>query len=143
MGKLILLVDDDRLPTMRFYIKALTQEGYTVEHRFDPDGALEFIAQAGPEIAIIILDIMMPPGDAYKEEDTNEGLKAGLLLGRDISRRCPQKPIIVLTNVRNPDTLSAFSKIPLARIVQKTECSPFELVELVNDTFAQTGERPT
>jgi DNA-binding response OmpR family regulator len=129
-----LLVDDDRLP-MQFYVKALKQKGFRVEHYLEPDSALSFVEEKSSEISAIILDIMMPPGKAYKNEDTNEGLRTGLYLFSDIRKHCPHVPVIILTNVKNPITLAEFTGQPLVKVVQKMECPPFELTELVGETL--------
>ncbi len=130
MEKLVLLIDDNRLP-MDYYVKALRQEGFKVQHCLGTDAALNFVETEGSEIAVIVLDIMLPPGKTYKDEDTNEGLRTGVFLLEDIRKYCPKKPVVVLTNVTNPSTLNEFENLPLVRIVQKKDCPPFELAELV------------
>lgn len=131
MEKLVLLIDDDKLP-MQFYIKALEQKGYKVKHCLEPDTALDFVRKKGSQIAAIILDIMLPPGKTYKNVDTNEGLRTGLFLLRDLRMCCPDVPIAVLTNVKNPETLSEFGGESLVTVVQKMKCPPFELAELTS-----------
>lgn len=127
MERLVLLVDDDRLP-MRFYIKAIEQKGYVVKHCLEPESALYFARKNASEIKAIVLDIMMPPG---RYEDTNEGLKTGVFLLPDLRKHCPDIPVVVLTNVRNPSTLAEFKGKPMLQVVQKMDCPPFELAELV------------
>ena len=130
MERLVLLVDDDKLP-MKFYVKALQQKGFKVKQCLEPDSTLGFVEKKASQIDAIILDIMMPSGEVYKHEDTNEGLKTGVFLLKDIRRYCPSTPIVVLTNVKNPNTLNEFKGKPLLRVVQKMEYPPFELVDLV------------
>ena len=134
MEKLLLLVDDDKLP-MQFYVKALNDKGFKVERCFEPDGALGFVEEKGSQISAIILDIMMPPGKAYKNEDTHEGLRTGVYLLRDIRKHCAHVPVIVLTNVKNPKTLDEFKGKPSVKVVQKMEYPPFELAGLIDETL--------
>jgi DNA-binding response OmpR family regulator len=129
MEKLLLLVDDDRMP-MQFYVKALEKQGFNVRHCLTSDEALEYAEKEKGNIAGIILDIMLPPG-RYK--NTNEGLRTGVPLLEDLRRYCADTPVIVLTNVRNPKTLDEFKGKPLVIVVQKMECPPFELAKLVED----------
>jgi CheY-like chemotaxis protein len=132
MKELILLVDDDRLP-MKFYVKALLQKDFEVEHCLEPDSALAFARKKTTKIALIIMDIMMPPGETYRYKDTKEGLITGTFLFKDLRKEdcCPNTPIVVLTNVRNPETLDKFNNQGLVKLVQKMQCPPFELVEIV------------
>lgn len=131
MEKLVLLVDDDNLP-MQYYVKALKQKGFKVEHCLEPDSALDFVKKRGEEIVAIILDIMLPPGKTYQDKDTNQGLKTGVFLLEDLRKYCPNIPVVVLTNVRNPNTLDEFKDKPLVKLAQKMDYPPFELSDLVN-----------
>jgi DNA-binding NtrC family response regulator len=128
MGKIVLLIDDDNLP-MKFYIKALEESGFTVKRFLGPDDVLDFMEKNAAEIGVVVLDIMMPPGKRYKDENTKEGLRTGVFLFKDIRRMYPNIPVIVLTNVKNPETLCEF---PKDQLIQKMNCPPFTLVELVD-----------
>lgn len=139
MKKLVLLVEDDRLP-MQFYVKALDQKGFKVKQFVEPDGALNFVRDKGSQISAIILDIMMPPG-RYGPECTNEGLKTGVFLLKDLREKCPNVPVVVLTNVENPKTFEKFQEGPLLRVMQKMDCPPFELVDLLNRMLADGKEK--
>jgi len=132
MGKLILLIDDDKLP-MLYYVKALEEMDFKVKQCYDPDSAIEFAKSHGSNIAAILLDVMMPPGKAYRNVNTNEGLRTGVFLFDDLRKHCPRVPVVVLTNVRNPETLSSFKEGALLKIAQKTDWPPFELTELVQE----------
>lgn len=127
MEELVLLIDDDKLP-MQFYVKALQKKGFKVKQCLKPDSALAFAQEKKGEIDAIIFDIMLPPG-RYKK--TNEGLRTGVFLLPDLRKHCPDIPIVVLTNVKNPSTLDEFKGKPLLKVVQKMECPPFELASLV------------
>jgi CheY-like chemotaxis protein len=131
MGKTVLLVDDDRLP-MEYYVRALEQKGFEVKQCFEPDNALELAAKECSEICAIVLDIMMPPGKKYDDVDTHQGLITGLFLLDDLRRHCPDTPVVVLTNVRNPKTLDKLKGKPLVEVVQKMDYPPFEFAELVD-----------
>jgi CheY-like chemotaxis protein len=116
---------------MSYYCKALQQRGYAVKHCLDPDSALEYAKSNRFRIGIIILDIMMPPGEAYSHKDTNEGLLTGVFLFDDLRKYCEDVPVVVLTNVRNAATLNNLSGKSGTMVLQKKDCPPFELAELV------------
>ena len=122
----VLLIDEDEYPLI-FYKQQLVEEGFNVIQCFSVDCALQAVANTNPDI--IILDCMMPAGDQYRDEDTQEGLRTGVLLYRDLRKICPDTPIIVLTNVAEQETLEQFQGDPLVRIKAKLDCPPAELAE--------------
>lgn len=144
--KTVLLIDDDRLP-MQYYVRALQQRGFEVKQCYDPDTTLEFIKKKQPKLAAIVLDIMMLPGKEYQDKNTDEGLKTGVFLYDDLRTLCPNVPVVVLTNVSNPETLQHFQEGPGLKVVQKLDYPPFMLAELVSDMvkavkkYSATGER--
>lgn len=129
--KLVLLIDDEQLP-MRYYVRALERACFRVERVRNPDDALDFVRTRGDEIGAIVLDIMMCPGRAYGELDTNEGLNTGVFLYRDIVRLLPYVPVVVLTNISDKETLRLFPHVRNIEIAQKLDLPPAELPELVN-----------
>jgi len=126
----VLLIDDNILP-MRYYIWALEEKGFEVIQLYGTDATFKFLEEKKPNPVAIILDIMMLPGKKYQDKDTNGGLKTGLLLYEDLRKLYPSIPIIVLTNVSDPKILNTFSEVPRLRLVQKLDYPPFELTELV------------
>jgi CheY-like chemotaxis protein len=142
MENFVLLIDDDVFP-MQYHVEAMKKCGLAVCQCTEPDSAIDTLARKGPQILAIILDIMMPTGKTYEKQDTNEGMKTGVFLLRDIKARWPHIPVIVLTNVMNPGTL-AECKAELKdydSLMQKMDCPPFELVCLIERARRQ-HERP-
>lgn len=134
MRELILLVDDNILP-MQFYVKALQDAGFEVKQCLNPDEALEFTKKEKSRIKAIILDIMMPHGKTYNSKETNGGLKTGTLLYDSLKTLCPSTPIIVLTIVNKPEKLKKFHDIGID-VEQKVSCPPFKLVEIVRSVLS-------
>ena len=135
----ILLIDDEKLP-MNYYIRAFKLRNFDVKQFYDPDSAMEYIQQKKPQIKAIILDIMMLPGKKYTNEDTDNGLRTGVLLYKDLRTYYPDTPLIFLTNVSRPyipalpnETISTFD------IVQKIDYPPFELVARIEKMIAATA----
>jgi CheY-like chemotaxis protein len=49
------------------------------------------------DIALVVLDIIMPPLDAYTLEETNGGTRTGLRLLEDIRREFPRVPLVIVS----------------------------------------------
>lgn len=132
----VLLIDNDKLP-MRYYERRLEQIGFRVEFFKRPDPALEFARNNPGRISAIVMGILLSPGNAYRDKDTREGLETGVFLYPDLRDICPDIPIIVLTDVKDPETLGKFPKNgPRFRLLQKLECPPFKLAELVSEMLS-------
>ncbi len=134
----VLLIDDDTLP-MKYYVDYLKRRELTVKHLKSPDDALDYARRNADKIDLILLDIMLPPG-TYGDEQTQQGLKTGVFLLVDLRKVCPNTPVVVLTNVRNPATLSAFGEGPLLKIAKKREYPPKELASLVEKMISKTQD---
>ena len=132
MNPIVLLIDDDKL-VMQFYVRALQMEKFVVRHCLGPDEAFAFIEQERPQLVAAIVDIMMLPQKRYQDVDTDNGLKTGLFVCRDLRAQYPDIPIIVLTNVSNQVTLHNFSEGPLLKVAQKLDLTPFDLARLIHE----------
>ncbi len=130
--KRILIVDDDKLP-IQYYIRSLEKSNFEVKHFIRPDDAFAYIDNEQPHIDGILLDIMLPPGEKYKDEDTNQGLKTGSFVLRDLRGYSDYSnvPVIILTNVRNPTTLREFEESDLLKIAFKPQYPPTKLAGLL------------
>jgi CheY-like chemotaxis protein len=138
---LVLVIDDNQLPTV-YYVRDLEQQGFEVKHFFEPDTALAFAKKERAGIVAVLLDIMMPPGKKYQQQDTNEGLRTGVLLYPDLRRLLPDVPVIVLTNVTDEQTLGQFREGPLLKVAQKLDYPPFELAQLVSEVVQNSRGHP-
>jgi len=138
---LLLMIEDEKMP-MRLYLRALEKVDYEVKQCAGPDSALDFAKRNADDISAILLDIMMAPGEAYKHEDTQEGLKTGIFLYRDLKELMPHVPIILLTNVTNQETLAEFPEGPLLAVAQKLDYPPLALERLVAQKIREARETP-
>lgn len=132
--KRILMIDDDKLP-MQYYIRRLEKNNFEVKHFVKPDDAFEYLDNEQPHIDGVILDIMLPPGEKYKDEQTNQGLRTGFFVLKDLRNYQPYSniPVVILTNVRNPKTLAEFGKSELLSIAFKPDYPPKKLVHLLEE----------
>jgi DNA-binding response OmpR family regulator len=124
---LILLIDDDHTPT-KYYVRRLEKDGYDVRHALNVDNALEEFRSLGESISLIILDIMMPPGEAFREAETDHGLKTGFLLFEVIRKHLPTVPVIILTNQLDEAVRTKIRIDDFTRILRKINCTPGDLL---------------
>jgi DNA-binding NarL/FixJ family response regulator len=135
------MIDDDTL-AMRYYVDYLNHAGFTVALFGEPDDAVAYMGANSAKIDVVILDIMLPPGK-YGREATNEGLRTGVYLYREIRVLCPGAPVLVLTNVRNPKTLAEFEEGPLLKVVRKRGYPPREVAELIRAMVESPRDKGT
>lgn len=136
--KRILMIDDDKLP-MEYYIRGLEKNNFEVKYFERPDDAFAYFDKGHPRIDGIILDIMLPPGEKYKDKETAQGLRTGIFVWRDLREKYKDylsTPIIVLTNVRNPKTLAEFTESSILKIAFKPDYSPKKLIELLEEMLS-------
>lgn len=136
----VMLVDDECCPGQKepngiymwYYAQALRDADFEVTEVISPDDALLEMAAEGASFDLIVLDIMMPPGEAYKEVNTLEGLRTGVFLGRTLQESYPDLPVVVLTNLANPQILNQVKELTNVKATfSKSYCPPFELAREV------------
>ena len=132
----VLLIDEDEYP-LKFYTQQLEEDGFKITQCFSVDCALRALANG--KFDIVILDCMMPTGDNYANEDTQEGLRTDVFLYRDIRKVGGELPIIVLTNVTEQETLEQFQGDSFVRVVGKLDCPPAELVTQIREMLDDSG----
>jgi len=99
MKKTVLFVDDDakRGGSLADFL----QEEYKVLLVDKTGDALKLIREGMNDIDLVILDIMMPPGELGKER-TDNARRTGLVLLREIRNASPKIPVVIFTVVRDP-----------------------------------------
>ncbi len=130
MTQTVLFVDDEVLPA-KLYLRALQESGFKVIHLKSVDEALHFAETAQDRVSVdlLVLDLMMPPGEALKDEETLDGVTTGLVLRGALRKYYPKQPIVFLTNINNPEILQPLEDEPGTRILHKFSYPPFELVD--------------
>ena len=79
----ILFVDDD-MRRMSSFVDMLEWEGYTVLGADTVDKARKLFRNLGKEIDLVILDLMMPPGEGDALEAVDYGRSTGLIFLREV-----------------------------------------------------------
>lgn len=134
----ILLVDDELSMKkdgpngsyMWYYTEAIRESGFEVIEVVGPDSALHKLSSKSLKFDLTIIDIMMPPGKAYANENTLNGLRTGIFLAKTIQEKYPELPILVLTNVLNPDAINQLKQITsVKKTLAKPNYTPFQLVD--------------
>jgi CheY-like chemotaxis protein len=126
----ILIVDEEVSPA-DYYIRNLRSHGIDTTYCSSVDEAYKLIQRRGTDFAVIILDIMMPPETRYKDFDTDEGIQTGTLLFSDVRKELPDVPVIILTNVSNPNIINLIDQSTDIEIYQKMDTVPSALSKIV------------
>jgi CheY-like chemotaxis protein len=114
---------------MDSHVQELRLSGYKVSLLQNVDEALVFFEVNLSNIYLVILDIMMPFGSTFKDDDTKHGLRTGLLVYDRIRKKAPNMPVIILTNVTDEKVVERFRKENKCWFLRKEENLPFELVQ--------------
>lgn len=104
----ILWVDDD-VYFVSHLIGYVRDVGFDVTLVKGPDEALEALSSDGYRIALVILDMMMPPGKSLHELETKGGYATGLALARRVLRDYPGLPILAFSVAADAETMEWFS----------------------------------
>lgn len=129
-AKKILIIDDD-LVIADIYRSKFQIEGYETEVAGDGASALELLRKAPADL--VILDLSLP------------GMNGVEVLKLIRSRRETQAlPVIVFSNTHLTSMVQAAWKAGATKCLSKANCTPREVVDLVNKLFAagRAGEIP-
>jgi DNA-binding NarL/FixJ family response regulator len=113
------------------YPDELKLSGFNIMSEADVDLALEFFEANHERIDLLILDIMMAPGESFEHERTLAGRRTGIFFYERVRRTAPDMPVIVLTVLAREGLVEKFSKEKLCWLYYKREVLPHELVEEV------------
>lgn len=133
---MILFIDDEGR-RMDSYVRELELSKYDVSFQYNVDVSLAFFEKNLPQIDLIILDIMMPPGSSFKDVDTNLGLRTGVRFYEKIRQKAPELPVIILTNVSDEQLAERFREEEKCRFLRKEDYLPFELVQQVDEVISE------
>lgn len=121
--KTILFVEDDPV-ILQAYSPKLKSAGYNVE--LAPDGltAMKLLVQLKPDL--VLLDIMIPKldgNDVLRFVRSTDALKA--------------TPIVILSNASMADLSLEARSLGAESIFLKSQCTPAQLLEAVNQIFTK------
>jgi len=104
----ILWVDDD-IYFISDIVGHVRDLGYDVIVANGPDEALSVFAQRRNEISLVVVDMMMPPGESLPHLETKGGYATGLALARRILRERPGLPVLAFSVVADAPTMEWFN----------------------------------
>lgn len=129
---MILFVDDERR-VMDSYSLELAICGYDVRFETKVDVAIKFFEAHLSEVELLVLDIMMPTGESFKNSSTARGLRTGLPFYKRVRQHAPQLPVVILTNVTDEGIEEYFKKEKHCWFLRKVDFLPFEFAKEVNN----------
>jgi len=116
-NKRVILIDDAAWEHVAGRLKGLfSLQGFELDVYNSSDEFGKFLdsATGSSPADIYVVDVMIPAGDRYKNEETHDGLITGLYLAREIRQRFPLVPIVLWSGT-NLDTydwwLSTWRKV--------------------------------
>lgn len=129
---MILMIDDEKR-TLDSYVQELEYSDFKVKYESSVDEGLKCLEEKAQEIELLILDLMMPYGQAFNEEETGKGLRTGIAFYERVRKTNDRLPIMILTNNVDEGIRREFEKDPYCRFFRKEDLLPFELAEEVKD----------
>lgn len=131
---MILFVDDERRHTDA-YTQDLTRSGYEVVYHSSVDNAMHYFDANSAKIGLVILDLMMPPGDSFKDVDTDDGLRTGKHFYKRVREKVTKLPVIILTNVSDDDLRAEFERDKNCWYFEKEHYLPYEITQEVKRIY--------
>lgn len=128
---------DDEPERISDYVEALNKEfPDQVKDHVDINETLELISN--DNVDVIILDVMMPPGPLGMEK-TQDGLRTGTVLYDEIRKmeQGAELPVLILTNVRDPETVIFFKKQKNCEVFSKPDLEPKGLAAQVREILSR------
>ena len=137
----ILIIDDEKMPLIVHH-NVLRSEGYTVQQISGLDAIDEaynlLVRQESEQFDLLIIDIMMPEGDTYKDRDTDRGHNTGILLYQDLRKKYPRKPMIIYTNILDEGVAGLIPIDERLLVLPKYDCSALDLLQKVKELLAKS-----
>lgn len=128
---------DDAYGYIDHYVRELTGNG----HRVDVANSVDKAAQLhlSQEFDLVILDVMMPPGKLLANEDTGNGVFTGLVLAKRIREKCPDLPIILLSNVagKTLEFQVVLEQGIVTMALSKLQTTPSDLASIISNEISR------
>lgn len=134
----VLFIDDERR-RMDAFAMELELTGKTVIFCTEAKKGWDVFVKNRTKINLIILDIMMAPGELFENEPVEDGLRTGIALFEKIREQAPDLPVIIFTNASDRDVRERFRDRKSCLFVQKKGYLPSEFVHLISRFLA--GEK--
>lgn len=127
---MILFVDNEK-KVMSNYALELIFMGYEVDFETNVDEAASFFMENLESIKLLVLDIMMLPGDIFKNADTAGGLRTGINFYQLVRKQSVDLPVFIFTSVTDDQVAKWFRKEPKCWFGEKKDYLPHEFADEV------------
>ena len=134
----ILVAEDDRFSTEGL-ASALEAEGFDVVQVATGDEVLGAVEKLGKKLALVLLDIKMPPGARLESVDTHSGHNTGYAVARLLKRKHPKLPMLALSGFILPDVEEWFCKYAAGFLAKP--CDPDEILREIHRVLALKRQR--
>ena len=132
----VLFIDDERR-RMDAFAMELELTGKTIRFCTEAKKGWDVFVKNRTKINLIILDIMMAPGELFVDTGSVEdGLRTGIVLFEKIREQEPDIPVIIFTNASDRDVRERFRNEKNCLFVQKKGYLPHEFVHLISRFLA-------
>jgi CheY-like chemotaxis protein len=128
---MIMMVDDEDR-RMDIYRLELADVGYQVELYKDVDAALLALEARLADVQLLVLDVMMPPGTAFKATNTLDGLRTGERFFERVRSLSADLSVIFFTNVSDPHLIKRYKRTHHCKLLRKEDYQPYEFAEEVS-----------
>lgn len=118
---------DDQPHGLEAFLWVLKRAHHEVDLKTSTKDARDAIANRPYDI--VILDLSMPP-DIYSEDDPF-GATTGLHFLKDLRKRYPLTPVLVFTNVGDPEILAQLTGQPRVKVLGKLDVMPQDFAAIV------------
>ena len=138
---MILVIDDDK--QFASALTALIEKAGNAALAVHTTGdAMKVLHDSGSEVQCVILDIMMPSGEAYSRSATADGRYTGMQVFTSIRALLPEVPVLITTVLRETHVIEWFRSQYRCQVWLK----PFaysELVKEIDKTTSLGGKKLT
>lgn len=128
---------DDEPERIQDYVEVVNREfPGQVSDYVDIKETLELVSDGN--VDVLILDIMMPPG-LLGMDKTEAGLRTGMVVYEKVRdmKQGAELPVIILTNVRNPNVVDYFQKQKNCWFFSKQDLVPRGLTTKIKEILSR------
>lgn len=129
MSKILYIDDEVNTEKMDSYFHFFEKEGLNIIKVRDIENSIEEIEKYHFQIDLLILDNIMPFREHYKPSETNGGSTTGIRLLKDIRKKYPQIPVVIVSrNAKTKDMETDLKELNVIKYITKSLFNSKEIV---------------
>lgn len=133
---LIIYIEDDAM-LMNMYRQLFTIHGFAFAGAQNFDQGQKLLAKSKPDL--ILLDLLLPSKAKWIPTDLNSALGLEILSGLKTNPQTKDIPVIVLTNLDEPEIAAEAKKRGADDYIIKAEVLPKDILKRVREILANKG----